>query len=155
MFNIFSLFLVLLTSACSSTQTTSVTNPDQRQPIAQHASYDSRLRELMDKIEILTQERFLTDHEQDDERRKYTQQIAINAEQLARSTDGIIAKLPSLGLSPQQQQSALSLAEKLREQSRQLQQQAQLHHIHAMSNHLQVIDTTCNACHALFKKLDR
>lgn len=143
--------LALVTSACSSPQTT----PDNRQPIAQHASYDSRLRELMDKIEILSQERFLTDHEQDDERRKYTQQIATNAEQLARSTDGVIAKLPSLGLSAQQQQSALSLAEKLREQARQLQQQAQLHHIHAMSNHLQVIDTTCNACHALFKKLDR
>lgn len=151
MLNIFSLLLVLLTSACSSPQT----NPENRQPIAQHASYDSRLRELMDKIEILSQERFLTDHEQDDERRKYTQQIATNAEQLAHSTDGIIAKLPSFGLSAQQQQSALSLAEKLREQSRQLQQQAQLHHIHAMSNHLQVIDTTCNACHALFKKLDR
>lgn len=151
MFNIFSLLLALVTSACSSPQTT----PDNRQPIAQHASYDSRLRELMDKIEILSQERFLTDHEQDDERRKYTQQIATNAEQLARSTDGVIAKLPSLGLSAQQQQSALSLAEKLREQARQLQQQAQLHHIHAMSNHLQVIDTTCNACHALFKKLDR
>ncbi len=151
MFNIFSLFLVLLTSACSSPQI----NPTNRQPPTQHASYDSRLRELMDKIEILTQERFLTDHEQDDERRKYTQQIATNAEQLARSTDGIIAKLPSLGLTPQQQQSALSLAEKLRDQSRQLQQQAQLHHIHAMSNHLEVIDTTCNTCHALFKKLDR
>lgn len=109
----------------------------------------------MDKIEILTQERFLTDHQQDDERRQYTQQIASNAAQLALSADSIITKLPRLGLTAQQQQSALSLAEKLREQARQLQQHAQQNHIHAMSNQLQIIDTTCNSCHALLKKQDR
>jgi len=120
---------------------------------ALHAIQDKQLRELMARMDALMQERFMTEPELDAERRKYARRIAVNAESLSQTVDSIVDRLPSLQLPRDEQHTFLALAQKLREQSRQLQEQAQSNQIDAIGGTVHVINTTCTSCHALFRKL--
>ncbi len=120
---------------------------------ALHAIQDKQLRELMARMDALMQERFMTEPELDAERRKYAQRIAENAQTLSQTVDNILARMPSLQLSTDEQHTFQALAQKLAEQSRLLQDQAKSNQIDAVSNSLHQINTTCTSCHALFRKL--
>ena len=120
---------------------------------ALHSIQDKQLRELMARMDALMQERFMTEPELDAERRKYAQRIAVNAQSMSQTVDSIIDRMPSLKLTGDEQHTFLALAQKLREQSRQLQEQAQLNQIDAIGSTVHVINTTCTSCHALFRKL--
>ncbi len=120
---------------------------------ALHAIQDKQLRELMGRMDALMQERIMSETERDQERRKYAQRIAANAKNLGQTVDSIIDRLPSLQLTSDEQHTFLALAQKLREQSLQLEEHAQQNQIDSINSTVHVINTTCTSCHALFRKL--
>jgi cytochrome c556 len=124
---------------------------DTGQP-ALHAIRDQELRELMDKMDALMQERFLTETQLDQERRKYAQRIAESTASLSKTVDAILAKMPSLGLVAEEQRTFMALATKLRQQSGQLHELARDNRIDAIEQNLRQLNTTCISCHALFRK---
>lgn len=127
---------------------------DTGQP-ALHALRDNHLRELMDRMDSLMQERFMTELQLDKERRKYSRQIAETAGSLAANVEAIIASMPGLQLNAAEQSTFLALASKLREEMGQLKLNAEQNHIDAIPENLHEINTTCTSCHALFRKLER
>ncbi|MGZ5052425.1 MAG: hypothetical protein ACXWF8_14460 [Methylobacter sp.] len=118
---------------------------------ALHAIYDDKLRVLMEKMDTLTQDRFMTQTELDQERHKYAQGIAGIAGDLRQTVTRVIERMPALQLSDNEQQTFLALAQKLSEQSGQLQEQAQLNRIDALDDLIHQINMTCNSCHTLFR----
>lgn len=122
---------------------------------ALHAVSNEQLHELMDRMNSLMQERFMTEPELDVERRKYARQVADTAQNLSQTVDAILATLPSLQLNATEQTAFLALVHKLREQTQALQEQAEQNRIDAIPSTLQQMDTTCTSCHALFRNLQR
>lgn len=120
---------------------------------ALHAVYFNRLHELTDKMDILVLDRFTTQTELDRERRKYAQGVADNAESMQQTIGKIIERMPALQLTGSERQTFLALAQKLSQQSRLLQDQAELNYIDALDNIVCQIKMTCSSCHALFRKL--
>lgn len=157
MIRLYPLALILLTlTACYSPGDKFHSQFDGHSETGQpalHAIQDKQLRELMARMDALMQERFMTEPELDAERRKYAQRIAENAQTLSQTVDTIIARMPSLPLSTDEQHTFQALAQKLAEQSRHLQEQARTNQIDAVSGTLHQINTTCTSCHALFRKL--
>lgn len=150
------LVYVLFLNACSDSGQTRYTNMDidhseTGQP-ALHAISSSQLRELMDRMDILLQERFMTEHEVDIERRKYAMRIASTAEELSKTVNAILHVLPTLKLSPEDQNTFLSLANKLDDQAQILQKQAEQNQIDSIDNTMNQISATCSSCHSLFRK---
>lgn len=126
--------------------------PDTGSP-ALHAVNDTRLRELMDRINSLMFERFMTEQDLDKERRRQTRQIAEAAADLNAAVGGLLARLPELPLSDAERVAFRALAEKLRAQAGELQAQAEANRVDALSGNLERMSYTCNACHQLFRKL--
>ena len=125
---------------------------DTGQP-ALHAVSDARLRKLMNRMNSLMFERFVTEPDRDRQTQRDTREIAQAAESLGKSIDGIVARMPSLGLSESEQVTFRALADKLRSQAGQLQQQAVDHDIEDLSANLAQIHATCTTCHGLFRQL--
>lgn len=120
---------------------------------ALHAIYDDRLHTLMGKMDALMQDRFMTQPELDQERRKYAQSVADSAENMQQTVGKIIDTMPALQLSDSERPTFLALAQKLSEQSRLLKEQALLNHIDALDDIVHQINMTCSSCHTLFRKL--
>ncbi|OQW73740.1 MAG: hypothetical protein BVN35_11605 [Proteobacteria bacterium ST_bin11] len=150
--------VVLILSACSSQSNQYARLEDggwsQTGQPALHAVRDNRLHELMDRMDSLMHERFMTEQQLDVERRKYSRQIGEAARNLAANVEIMIARMPGLQLNAAEQTTFLALATKLREEMRQLQQLAEQNHIDAIPVSLHEINTTCTSCHALFRKLE-
>ncbi|MGR8980758.1 MAG: cytochrome c [Gammaproteobacteria bacterium] len=151
--------IVLVLNACSYPGGTPQAEPDYGlseidQP-ALHAIRSSELRELMDRMDILMQERFMTEHEVDIERRKYAIRIATTAEELSKTVNAILHVLPSLKLSSEERNAFLSLANKLDDQAKVLQKQAKQNQIDSIDNTMNQISATCTACHSLFRKSNK
>lgn len=156
MTNIYPILFLLTVAACSV--------PEQREPPIQggwaetgtpalHAVRDGKLRELMDRMDSLMHERFMTETQIDTQRRRYARQIAETAQSLSANVDAIIASLPGLNLAADEQIAFRALAAKLRNEMSLLQQQAESNRIDQISDNLHEINTTCTSCHALFRKL--
>lgn len=120
---------------------------------ALHAVHNGQLHELMGRMASLMQERFLTEPELDSERRRQARHISDTAQNLAQTIDAILATQPSLALNASEQGTFRALADKLREQTQTLRQQAEQNRLDAAAATLQQMDATCTACHALFRKL--
>lgn len=141
-----------LLSACTSTpQPASQAGlPATGQP-ALHAVSDARLRELMDQMNSLMFERFITEPDIDRERRLYARKIADAADKLGLTVDAILWRLPALNLNPDEQGTFRALANKLREEANALNTQAKLNQIDAIEPMLDQITVTCSSCHTLFR----
>ena len=120
---------------------------------ALHAIQDQELRGLMDRMTALMMERFMTEHEMDIERRRHTEQIIEAANSLATTAELLEQKLPGLGLNPDEQNAFRTLAKKLGQEAKTLQHQAENHAYSAISGQLHEMQSTCLACHTLFRKL--
>lgn len=140
--------LILPLTACAPSPAWHV--PDTGAP-ALHAITDHHLRELMWRMNSLMLERFMTETELDRMRRASTLRMAQAAGHLDQTIDAIVATLPGLRLDEPRQGLFLTLADKLREQVRSLQAQAEQNHIDTIPKTLEHITTTCTACHALFR----
>ncbi|WP_197492620.1 cytochrome c [Methylomonas methanica] len=149
--------IVLILSACSNQSNQHAHLEGGRiqtgQP-ALHAVRDNQLRELMDRMDNLMQERFMTEQQLDVERRKYSRQIGEAARNLAANVEIMIAAMPGLQLNAGEQTAFIALANKLRDEMRQLQLITEQNHIDAIPDSLHEINTTCTSCHALFRKLE-
>ena len=146
----FTLLSVCWVVACSTPAPTEVTLAEG-QP-ALHALQDTELRDLMDRMNGLMLERFMTEHEMDIERRKYTRQIIEAAGKLANTAQALIIKMPGLGLNASEQRAFLSLAQKLNQHAQRLQTQAEHHAYNAIPGTLSEMKSDCLACHTLFRK---
>ncbi len=120
---------------------------------ALHAIQDRELRDLMDRMNGLMMERFMTEHEIDIERSRFTQQIIDAAKTLSSTVKHLVSKLPSLELNANQQSAFRNLANKLGQQADTLQKQAENQHFNAISSTLHEMRSTCMACHTLFRKI--
>lgn len=118
-----------------------------------HAVTDERLRELMNLMDSLMLERFVTEPEQDRQNRKVAAQMVAAAEELGKSVDAILARLPSLELNENEQTTFRALAGKLRGQASELRELATNNRIDAIPESLDRVNTTCMACHGLFRNL--
>ncbi len=149
-------FLALL-SACSSTKKLHIAEGGHSETghPALHAIQDQKLRELMDRMDVLLQERFMTEQQIDVERAKFLQRIADTAQELGQTVDVIVSRMPALPLSTDEQATFMALAGKLRQQTRQLQDQAQHKQIDSIDDSLHQLNTTCTSCHALFRETGR
>lgn len=148
------LALMLLLTACSHVDNRRFMEGGRSETGAPalHAIHDTQLRELMDRMDSLMQERFMTETQLDSERRKYARQIADSAQQVSKTVSDIIAKMPTLPLSSSEQTTFLALANKLYQQNQNLYEQAGQNRIDAIDDSLHQINTTCTSCHALFRK---
>ncbi|MGR8935894.1 MAG: hypothetical protein ACU837_16165 [Gammaproteobacteria bacterium] len=142
--------IVFFLNACTDGATTRHTEWDGK-PLP-HAIESAQLRELMDRMDILMQESFMTEYEVDSERRKYALRIAANAEHLSKTVTAITHLLPSLKLNEEDQHTFLTLANTLGDQARVLETQAQQNQIDAIGNSMRHISVTCASCHSLFRK---
>ncbi|MGR8952781.1 MAG: cytochrome c [Gammaproteobacteria bacterium] len=143
--------IVLLLTACTDAGVTRRKTLDITHP-ASHAIQSAQLRELMDRMDILMQERFMTEHEVDIERRKYATRMASAAENLSKTVKAILELLPSLKLDAKDQNAFLFLANQLDNQAQALQKQARQNQIDAIGDTMNQISATCTTCHSLFRK---
>ncbi|QPK64578.1 cytochrome c [Methylomonas sp. LL1] len=141
-----------LLSACSSGPQQDEHSAAASDP-ALHAVQDRELRDLMDRMNSLMMERFMTEHEMDIERRKYARQIIETSQILATTAQSLVNKLPGLGLSPDEQSAFENLARKLGQHAHNLQTQAENRAFNSISSTLHEMKSTCMACHTLFRKL--
>lgn len=146
--------IFLLLAACSSRPREHVAEGGRSQTgqPALHAIHNEQLHELMTRMDNLMQERFMTETQLDEERRKYARKIADSAQALSQTVTAIIAKMPELALSPTEQPTFMALASKLQQQTDTLHELARQNHIDAIDDSLHQINTTCTSCHALFRK---
>lgn len=153
------LFFVFLLNACSDIGGTYPKKPiieqSKNEQPALHAIQSAELRELMDRMDILMQERFMTEHEIDVQRRKYARRIASTAEELSKTVTAIIDVLPALKLSAKEQKVFLYLAKNLDEHAQLLQKQATQNQIDAINTTMNQISSTCTTCHSLFRKFNK
>lgn len=153
--NLAIVIVATLLSACTSISQPAATHaglPDTGRP-ALHAVSDARLRELMDQMNGLMFERFITQPDIDRERRNYALKMANAADKLGSTVDAILARLPALNLNPNEQMTFRALAGKLREQADALNAQAKLNHIDTMGPMLDQMTATCSSCHTLFRRI--
>ena len=148
-------FIVLILNACAVSESSRHELSAQSNQPVMHAIQSSELRELMDRMDILMHERFMTEQEVDMERRKYAKRIAAAAEKLSKTVDAIHQVLPSLNLNTDEKNTFQFLAHKLDDQARTLETQARLNQIDAIENTLNQISATCATCHSLFRQPDR
>ncbi len=137
--------------ACASSPENNLSMMSTDNP-ALHAVQNGELRELMDRMNCLMMERFMTEHEMDIERRRHANQIIETARNLSATAKMLIVKLPALDLNAGEQQAFHHLADKLGQNADKLQKQAENHLFTAMSDTLHDIQATCLACHTLFRK---
>lgn len=145
------IFCCVLLNACSSHP--ELTGISSNGEPALHAIQDQELRILMGRMNSLMMERFMTEQEMDIERRKYARQIIEAAKTLEDTSQTLVNKLPGLGLTEAEQTVFANLAQKLGQQARNLQNQAENHAYNSVSSTLHEVKSTCMACHSLFRKL--
>lgn len=144
--------IVALCLLCSCSTATDPTNLIVETP-ALHALQDQELRELMDRMSGLMFERFMTEHEMDIERRKYARQIIDAASTLQNSAAALIKRAPALGMTNDEQNAFLVMAQKLGHHAKLLKMQAETNSFNAISTTLHEMKSTCMACHTLFRKI--
>jgi cytochrome c556 len=124
--------------------------PKTGQP-ALHAVQNARLDELMIEMNSLMFDRMRTELDIDRERRRRAGQIADTAEAMSRTIESVLATLPALNLTPGEQDTFAALANKLRGQAMQLEEQARRNYVDAIPQTLDQMTLTCTACHQLFR----
>ena len=141
-----------LITACSSNpkENIGLTVISDGEP-ALHAVQDRELRELMDRMNALMMERFMTEQEMDVERSRYAQHIVEAAKTLSSTAESLVNKLPGLGLNVNEQSAFRNLAQKLGQQANSLQNQAENQRFDAIFATLHQMRSTCMACHTLFR----
>lgn len=120
---------------------------------ALHAVQDQELRVLMDRMNGLMMERFMTEQEMDIERDRFARQIIDASKSLSFTATALVDKLPGLNLDGDAQKAFRTLAKKLGQQAKDLQTETENRRYNAISATLHEMSATCMACHTLFRKL--
>lgn len=147
--------LLLALAACADSTSHSVVDVGHNetgQP-ALHAVHNNQLHELMNRMNSLMQERYMTEPELDVERRKYAQRMTKIAQSMLQTLDAILASSTTLKLSKAEESTFQALTEKLRKQTQELQIQGEQNRMDAIPGTLEQMNSTCTSCHSLFRKL--
>lgn len=117
-----------------------------------HAVENERLRELMARMNsLILSERQMTSLEMEQSGHHYAERIAKVSERLGRTVDAILETLPDLKLQQADQSTFVVLAEQLRRQAKSLKDAAIQHRNEDLPDQLEEIESTCRACHQLFR----
>lgn len=97
-------------------------------------------------------ERFMTEHEMDVVRGKYTRQIIDTAKTLQNTAGFLVDRMPSLNLTADEEKAFRNLAHKLSQYAKSLETQAEHDALNAIPGTLHQMKSTCMACHTLFRR---
>jgi cytochrome c556 len=114
--------------------------------------HNDPLQQLMIQMNALVYEQMRDELDAAQEKRQRIEALAATAGQLSGTVKAIIATLPSLKLSPEEQASFLALANNLHASAQQMETQARTNQIQAIPATLDQLTVTCGACHNLFRK---
>lgn len=100
---------------------------------------------------LIVSEKEMTEQQKDARRREYSQKMAEAAAAMDNAVDAIIASLPRLNLDETERAAFLALADRLRGKSREILDLASDNRSRAIPDTLAQMETTCAACHQLFR----
>ena len=119
---------------------------------AMHAIRHNHLQQAMIRINNLVYGQMQNEVGVSREKQVQTQKIAKIAHELASDQNIIIGTLPLLNLNPSKKYTFAALADKLRVNALQMEDQANRNQIKAIPGIMEKITSTCTACHDLFRK---
>jgi len=149
------LLLLLLCQFSLACQSPGV-KPGQKQFIdtqgaSLHAVQNDRLRAIMNEFNALMFEQMYTELELDQQRRKKAKAIAEAAAALNRTVTELPGILSDLQLTADEQDVFRGLAVDLQRQASALEEHADRGDVEALRPMLYRMNTTCSACHSLFR----
>jgi hypothetical protein len=147
-----SLFLLFQFCACQSPGVKTAQNQyiDTR-GASLHAVQNEQLRVIMNEFNALMFEQMYTELELDQQRRKKAKAIAEAAAALKRTVTELPGILSDLQLTPDEQAVFKGLAVELQSEASELEEYAARGEVEALRPMLYRMNTTCNACHSLFR----
>jgi hypothetical protein len=115
---------------------------------ARHAVQNQRLQEIMNKLQFepMPEPEYVPQ-----ERERRASQVAEVASSMAASAGKIPDAIKDVNLSDSDREIFLSLANKLRQQATALGEQAKRQEFDQVDRSLERMQSTCNACHSLFR----
>lgn len=116
-----------------------------------HAVHNEELRNVMMGLGGTSFDRLPQELDNTSRERAALDEASSRARELAFAADRIAAIVDQTGLSTDQQQVFLSLAEGLRDRALQLRTQADSGQTRLISTTMREIDDTCTSCHQLFR----
>ena len=118
-----------------------------------HAVHSGELREVMQRLRGASFERLPQELDDSSREQAYLQEASSRARDLALEAGRIDAIVDQIGLTADQQQVFLALAERLRTRALELRTQADLRQTRLIHATREEIDETCTGCHTLFRDM--
>ena len=118
---------------------------------AMHAVHNRQLREVMRGLRGASRDRLPQELDDPSRQRASLRDLSSHAQDLANDADRIVTIVDQTGLTTNEKQVFLRLAERLRSGALQLGEQADLRQTRLITTTMTEIDDTCAACHALFR----
>lgn len=116
-----------------------------------HAVHNERLEAIMKKLDTPTFNRMPQELETSADQDVYFEQVGQVAQSMAEAAEAIPGVADKLSLDVMQKKLFLSLSEKLQQQAGELQKIAPNKNIDEISDSMEAIASTCNACHSAFR----
>ncbi len=120
---------------------------------ALHAVHSERLRQIMSELERLSLNQLPQEIDVSAERQRHIGQMSPVAQAMAEAALHIPDVLEEVELSDEKRQVFIDLAEKLGNQAIELHRQTEQQSLSGVSQTLENIGATCNACHSAFRVL--
>ncbi|BBL70974.1 hypothetical protein [Methylogaea oryzae] len=138
--------ICLLSAGCAPT-------PGQRQSAdaPRHGLHEERLRQLMQEMNALMFERYLTQPDIDRQRRSKAREIAAAAAAMADTLKEIQLSRTRLPLNATEHTLFATLTDRLSQQIQQMRQQAESGQTESLPQIREDMRATCAACHLLFR----
>jgi cytochrome c556 len=119
---------------------------------ALHAVHSERLRQVMDDMDLITNEHLPQDFDASRTRDQRYRDVAKLADRLADTAREIPEALNGIKLNEENKQTFCTLAEALRQHALDLADNARNQNESAADANLKQIEATCNACHSAFRE---
>ena len=116
-----------------------------------HAVHNEQLRDVMTGLRGASFDRLPQELDDPSRVRTSLQEASSRAQELADAADRIAAIVGETGLTADQQQVFLRLAERLRDRALELRAQADRRETQRINITMTEIDETCTSCHTLFR----
>jgi cytochrome c556 len=142
------LVALLATTACQSPGAPRAPTP----AAARHLVHSARIAAIMRDLDRFTWDRLPQEMDITVERNRRLDELVAAAEALSDAAGSIPDAMDGIELSAAHRTAFVSLADALREQALQLQTSAAARDIRQTEIVLREIDTSCDACHALFRQ---
>ena len=132
-------------------QTIQLSSPPETGQPALHAIHDQQLDEVMLQINALVFGQMRNELDLSHEKKLHANKIAQTAHELLKNVDILREVMPRLNLLPNEKITFLALANKLKSESAQIEEDAKHDDLKNIPSRLQQIMETCTSCHSLFR----